>query len=139
VYRTADGQRAFDEDARELTVAEIARIDWRADAPTWEQHERAIKASFDAATEVDDIRAYRENVVEAQERLDMGTPISQKELDALDAQLEIMPASVRERLDAPRVAMSPAPAASSTPSAAPEAPATTLPPQIAPRPGPAGP
>jgi hypothetical protein len=137
VYRTADGQRAFDEDARELTAAEIARIDWRADAPTWEQHEQAMKASLDAATEVDDIRAYRENVVEAQQRLDMGIPISQKEMDSLDARLENMPASVRARLDEPRVADTPAPAAPSlltTNSAPPATVLQAVPPQGAPRP-----
>jgi hypothetical protein len=139
VYRTADGQRAFDEDARELTAAEIARIDWRAGAPTWEQHEQAMQASLDAATEVDDIRAYRENVVEAQERLDMGIPISQKELDALDAQLQNMPASVRDRLDGPKAADVSAPTAAPTrPNASPDAAIAVIqaaPMPAAPRPG----
>jgi hypothetical protein len=97
-YRSADGRRAFYEDGRELTPAQLAEVNWKGGAPTWEERKDAEARHRRALREIDEIGAYRDWLSTARERLNGGEVLTEAEIRELEAGAASVPEPVRAAL-----------------------------------------
>lgn len=94
VYRTADGSQAFDEDGRQLTGEEIARIAWNPSAPTWEQRQEAGRRLEEAMRRRQEIERYANRLRENRDRVTGGDALSAAEIDGIEAEIGAMPEAI---------------------------------------------
>lgn len=94
VYLTRDGRHAYDETGQRLTPEAQARVQWKRDAPTWEEYREGYRSSEKAVRELEEIKAYRERLQQGREKLNRG-----EDLDGLEKDLEKMPDGVRRQLE----------------------------------------
>lgn len=100
VFRSADG-RVFTVDGRELPADELDGVEWKDDAPSWEEYRRQKEALQKAAAERDAILSYQHQVLDsARDRLnDQETPPSKSELDEIQQAIEEQaPPAIRAEL-----------------------------------------
>lgn len=100
VYRTQDGTRGYYEDETQVPDAEFAKIKWRPNDPKWEQFRAQGQETSEAVEQRDEIRDYRERLVQTRNRLDRGEELNADEIAALQDGNESMPTAVAARLDA---------------------------------------
>jgi len=98
VYRTADGTRAFTDDGQELTPAEMAKVEWNPDAPTWEQRQQAGIRFKEAQEAHDDILRAKERAEYYSDRMASGDILSRDELDTIHQDLNAIPEAVRAEM-----------------------------------------
>ena len=121
VYRTSDGERAYTEDGRLLTRAEMESIEWPEDAPSWEEFQAQERRLQQLETERQKVLRYQEDVLDPARRQmdDEDNPPSREELDQVEKGIaDAKPQSVRRferegesfQLDDPDASGSAAPA-----------------------------
>lgn len=98
VYKTEDGLRAFYEDGTALTPTEMADVQWRQTAPTWEELVDAGQANDAAERDVREITRFRERLAEHEETL-AGDP-TPEELELIEQELADLPPALQGRFDA---------------------------------------
>jgi hypothetical protein len=98
VYRTADRTRAFTDEGQELSREEIESIQWKADAPTWEQRQAAGNRLAQAEKQHEEILHTKDRADYYGERLRSGDILSADELDTMKADLNAMPSSVKAEM-----------------------------------------
>lgn len=106
VYRTADGHTAFYDDASEVGRDEFGRIQWRRNAPTWEERRALGDDVIGATRRREEVAAYRDQVRRARERTDDGEQLEADELARLRAGVRNMPDAVRANLPVADVSLS---------------------------------
>jgi hypothetical protein len=99
VYRTADRTRAFTDDGQELSKEEIENIEWKPDAPTWEQRQAAGDRLAQAEKQHEEILHYTDRADYYGERLCSGDTLSIDELATMKADLNAIPSSVRAEME----------------------------------------
>ena len=100
VFRTRDGTRAYTEDGELLTPEQMAGIQWRDDAPSWEDFTETRDAHEAAVEAEQNILDYQEQVLDpARERIDSGDVPSREELEEIEERMETeMPDELRAYL-----------------------------------------
>jgi hypothetical protein len=99
VYRTEDQQRAFTEDGQQLSRDEMETVQWRPDAPTWEQHQDARERLRAATEERDQILRYKERADYYAQRMSSGEVLSADELETIQKDLCAMPQAVKAEME----------------------------------------
>jgi hypothetical protein len=96
---TADRARAFTDDGQELSREEIASIQWKPDAPSWEQRQAAGERLAQAEKQHEEILRFKDRADYYGERLRSGDTLSIDELATMKADLNAMPSSVRAEME----------------------------------------
>lgn len=89
VFRSEDGQHGFYADGTEITASELAAIDWKPGATSWETRQRTGDEYSAATGEVELVRRRREHLNEHRQTLE-GVP-SERELLEMDRELAALP------------------------------------------------
>ncbi len=97
VFRSADGERVFDEFGNDVTD-QISPDEIDPSRPTWNEFAAGLERQRILEQERTDLLAFQAQVDEARQRLDSGT-LTQQDLDRMRADLEAdMPEAVRRQL-----------------------------------------
>jgi hypothetical protein len=99
VYRTQDQQHAYADNGDELSANEMAKVEWRAGAPTWEERVAYGKRLAEATAEHESIQAAKDRADYYHDRLQSGETLSMDELQGIQTDLNAMPKAVRAELE----------------------------------------
>jgi hypothetical protein len=95
VYRTEDRQRAFYDDGTELTREEIAKVQWRDGAPSWEQRQAAGEAVRQAKQDYEDLQSCKARADYYRDRMATGDALSEDDLRDMKTDLDAMPEGLK--------------------------------------------
>lgn len=102
-YVTADGRHAYFEDRTELTAEQLAMARIESSDAKWETFEQWSETTKATSHELSVIRAHRERILDARDRVAKGEALSAEDIDRLEVDLadldDTMPESVRDALE----------------------------------------